>query len=164
MMRESWEMPKIAVQQFVAGEYAATICVEVRCLVHEKKTFDPLNLGNGGKNMWSSWVDSSDRGNRYENNQDDDNDYVDEHGGSCASSGNNYLFIKDDGSLGIWEYSHEQKKDLSGVVTYSKDLDKDTHPGLGDGDLIAWITYNASAYWKHWGYLGNQDDTRPNHS
>lgn len=160
-MRESWEAPRIAVQQFIAGEYASTSCIEVRCRVNEKQTFDPLNLGNNGAAMWSKWVGTSAQGTRTENDMDHDGSYLDEHGGSCSHENNNYLSVNGE-QLGIWEYSAEQQKDLSGVVTYWHDANKNN--SYDKGDLIAWVTYNASAFWRHWGWLGNQDDNRPNHS
>ena len=163
-MKEMWETPRIAVQVFVPGEYAATCCIEVRCLVDEKQTFNPLNLKNNGAEMWSSWVGTPAQGKRKENDQDGDRNYLDEHYQSCSYTDNNYLYTDENANnaLGIWEYSHEQKKDLSGVVTYWSDTDRDNK--YTAGDLIAWVTYNASAFWRHWGYLGDQDKNRPNHS
>lgn len=163
-MKEMWEAPRITVQTFVAGEYAASCCIEVHCRVNEEKTFDPLNLGNDGAAMWSSWVGTPAQENRKENDQDHNGIYLDEHYQSCSYTDNNYLYTDENANnaLGIWEYSHEQKKDLSGVVTYWSDTDRDNK--YTAGDLIAWVTYNASAFWRHWGYLGDQDKNRPNHS
>ena len=164
-MKEMWEAPRVAVQTFVPGEYAATCCIEVACLAYKEKTLDPLNLGNDGRAMWSSWVDDpSKRQNRYENDENGNKVYWDEHSQSCSHTGNNYLYTDGNASnaLGIWEHSLEQKKDLSGEVTYWQDKDRDQK--YTAGDLIAWVTYNTKAYWRHWGYLGNQDNNRPNHS
>lgn len=169
-MKEMWERPRIAVQTFVAGEYAASCCIEVHFRVEETQTFDPLGLGDDGAAMWSSWVGTSAQGGRIENDQPErwypngDGSYLDEHSGSCMNTGNNFLYVDETAgnALGIWEYSAEQKKDLSGVVTYWSDTDGDKK--YTAGDLIAWITYNTSAFWRHWGYLGDQDKNRPNHS
>ena len=163
-MKEMWEKPRIAVQTFVAGEYAASCCIEVRCLVNQEKTFNPLGLKDDGAEMWSKWVDTPEKGNRIENDQNHNGIYLDEHYQSCSRTDNNYLYTDENANnaLGIWEYSNEQKKDLSGVVTYWKDINEDKK--YSADDLIAWVTYNASAFWRHWGYLGNQDKNRPNHS
>ena len=173
-MKEMWERPRIAVQVFVPGEYAASVCYGLPCSVYEtgnsargnknNKDSAAFNIEFNGtqyskNDLWGDWLNGSLKGTRTEKDKNNDG-YYNDHSGSCMSETNNYVSVADDNTIDIFEMSSDQGH-LPGVIT--KSVDK-TGDGYGAGDLFAWVTYNDINYWLHWAIATVLDENHANHS
>lgn len=136
-MRETWEAPSIAVEQFAANDYVAA-CWGVGC-------------------DWS-------KANEYEKDHHYyDNGNVSHNQGQCGDHGNQVIF--DDNNDGIADRMVEVKTSGLGdlLCTIFEDANYSTIKNIGSvkkGDYIYWTTTSGDRTWHH---QGSVFETVPNH-
>lgn len=168
-MKEMWEAPRIAVEEFVANDYVSA-CFGVSCRMGYDKKFPD---GLSETTLWGAFennsaikgdltlADTGRRGDNGPNGIEWDEHATNGQYGNCSSSDSN--FISETGTgYAIYEYNQDQQRNLNGMVTYFTDENNDKKFDLGG--IFAWVTWNANYYWRHWAYASNYDDNHPNRS
>lgn len=156
MMRESWEAPKIAVQQFVSGEFAVNPCYTLYCEV----------AGNEGRYNQDTWFDKEKTSSIFEQELvlgDDNNYYWGDlkvtpdkqlHGRPCAEAcsydSENKIF-----------YENGKRSEIGGVQISEKH-----HNTLTNWFFAVWgsIDINQTGNYTHYGWAVFDENYSTNHS
>lgn len=141
-MKEKWETPRIAVEEFAANEYVAA-CWGVGCKVDQANEWEKSHVfGSTDKitdDRWqTSWYDKE----------------VYHRGDHCGNSGNQVIY--DDNNDGIADRMVEVGTDGLNTLgctiwtdnTYSETRDIST---VNIGDIIYWTTSSGNKKWHHIG-------------
>lgn len=163
-MNAVWETPRIAVEKFAPNDYVA-VCYSLSCQVGSKG-FTPTINGQEYPVYWTEQqaMNTWDPGNRTEKKysgttQGDHN--TTGKAGTCNDPASNYVTIDENNNYSFYEENNEQGT-LQGQITHVVDVNDD---GVwGAGDIFAWVTYNATNYWRHWAEAIASDASHPNRS
>ncbi|MGN0774766.1 MAG: hypothetical protein ACI4MP_13360 [Candidatus Ventricola sp.] len=163
-MKEKWEAPRIAVEEFVANDYVSA-CFGVSCQMGYTQGTLPNDLS--ATTLWGAFEnDPTKKGSLSLADEQSNKIEWDDHAtngqyGNCSSSDSNFISETDTG-YDIYEYNAAQQRNLNGMVTYFTDANNDNRFDLGG--IFAWVTWNAKFYWRHWAYATDYDENHPNRS
>ena len=168
-MKEMWEKPRIAVEEFVANEYCTSVCYKIGCgSGAEGSTMpDKINPITGvaftSEDLWGDYADGkvgSDWWNTtYYNIQTN-------HAGDCSNPDKNAVWIDDNNNVVVKENTQKQPNLETKLL---KTFDMDKNGKLGVGDLFAWVTighnnYSDNRIWLHWAFATEVFGGHPNRS
>ncbi|MGN0776388.1 MAG: hypothetical protein ACI4MM_06880 [Candidatus Ventricola sp.] len=155
-MKEMWETPRIAVEEFAANEYVAA-CWDVACTTGSEG-------GNAGKHDEHASVDDG-RGNNNNHGKLD-------AGTGCGWASNQYIydaFTDDNGVIwyGMNEVNVAGQDDLACTIYNDSNYSgtgSQFVSGLTNGQTIYWTTSNSRYTWFHYGIVNFFNSLHPNRS
>ena len=167
-MKAMWETPRVAVEEFVANEYCATVCYKLGCGAGGSGTDMPsLTNPNTGKaftneDLWGDYADGT-VGSGWNTK---DYEIQTDHSGDCSISDKNAVWIDDDNNVVIKENTLKQPNLETKLLNK---FDMDRNGKFGVGDLFAWVTIGHSSYWDkriwlHWAFASELFGGHPNRS
>lgn len=159
-MKLQWETPRIEIEAFEANEYVSA-CYSIKCQVGTQgftTTYGDHTYTED--ELWGSWTipNGLTESQYYGSAQSDHN--TTGTSGTCNDPASNFITVDSNNNYSFYEQNNEQGH-LNGEITNAFDLNGN---GIGAGDLIAWVTYNATYYWRHWAYAQASDASHPNRS